>query len=60
MIDLGTLRKYGLDNQFGRSSAKPLINAAGDKMKILGPVIMKVKVSQALMREIKIYKFLIL
>ena len=38
IIDYGTLRKIGLDNLIDQTSAKSLINASGDPMKILGSV----------------------
>ena len=38
VIDLGTLKKIGLDENLNKQAAKSLINASGDKMKILGSV----------------------
>ena len=38
VLDLGTLQKIGLDAHVDKASAKSLINASGDKMKILGSV----------------------
>ena len=42
VLDLGTLQKIGLDAHVDKTSAKSLINASGDKMKILGSVHVKV------------------
>ena len=42
VIDLGTLKKMGLDGNLNKKSAKSLINASGDKMKILGSVSIRV------------------
>ena len=44
VIDLGTLQKIGLDNRIDKSSAKSLINASGDRMKILGSVFIPVTI----------------
>ena len=38
VLDLGTLKKVGLDAHVNKASAISLINAYGDKMKILGLV----------------------
>lgn len=58
VIELGTLRKIGLENRLDQSSAKPLINASGDKMNIIGSVDIKVPFL-ALNLEIKVSKVLI-
>ena len=42
VLDLGTLQKIRLDTHVDKTSAKSLINASGDKMKILGSVHAKV------------------
>ena len=42
VLDLGTLQKIGLDAHVDKTSAKSLINASCDKMKILGSVHVKV------------------
>ena len=44
VIDLGTLQKIGLDNRIDKSSAKSLINASGDRMKILGSIFIPVTI----------------
>ena len=36
VIDLGTLKRLGLDRNVDRASAKSLINASGNQIKILG------------------------
>ena len=38
VVDLGTLRRIGLDNCIDTSAAKSLLNGPGDQMKILGSV----------------------
>ena len=45
IIDLGTLKKIGLDSEIDNSSLKTLINASGEKMKILGAVTLNVQIS---------------
>ena len=50
-IDLGTLKKIGLDNNANKNSAKSLINASGDKMKILGPVAINVTLTGSQPRD---------
>ena len=44
VIDLGTLRKIGLDEHIDKSSAKMLINASGDHMEIIGSVTISVTI----------------
>ena len=43
VIDLGTIRKIDVEDSILRSSAVSLLNASGDKMKILGSVVIEVQ-----------------
>ena len=51
VIDLGTLQKIGLVNGSDRSSAKSLIIASGDQIKILGSVFIRVTIPGSQPRE---------